>query len=266
MFDAILLGITQGLTEFLPVSSSAHLLLLEKALNFDQDSHSFTIAIHLATTIAVIIYFWKDLLQITKAFFSAKTLKEQESRSIGLKIILATLPSLLIGYFIQKTEWYEHITSNVVVIGISLIVFGLILYFADKLSFRKEKEGDQKKLTIADSIIIGLSQLIAAIFPGASRSGITLTTSFFRNIERKEAARFIFLISIPMSGLPALYEIFMGDNLILNNQFFVAFIAAFVSGLAAIHFLLEIVRKYSLKWFCLYRVLLGLGVLAFALI
>lgn len=263
MFDAIILGIIQGITEFLPVSSSAHLLIFERVLGFEGDDHSFTVAIHLATTIAVILYFWKDIFEISKGFIAPK---QKEERSNAINIIVASVPVLIIGYIIKDTAWFGAITSNLYVIGSSLILFSVLLYLADKRSLNQPEKYKKTRITLFDSLVIGLSQIIAAVFPGASRSGITLTTGLSRNITREKLARFVFLISIPVSGLASAYEIFFGGSLTLNHNFMVAFISAFISGLGAIHFLLEIIKKYSLKWFCLYRIFFGLLILTFAVI
>lgn len=274
MFNSIILGLVQGLTEFFPVSSSAHVLIFEKVLHAEGSGNTFAAGIHLATALAIVIYFHKEIWIMLKSFLphagiqnatSLTSSNPTENRQLVYKIILATIPVILIGFIVEKVDFFSNVADNLLLIGLSLIIFGILLYLVDKKSLQNY-EILKKNVSYADSLLIGASQIIAAIFPGASRSGMTLTSSFFRGIHREYATKFIFLLAIPATALPGLYEIVIKKNLELNTNFFVAFFAAFVSGLFAIYFLLKLVQKNSLKWFCFYRIIFGVCVITFALL
>lgn len=264
MFNAIILGLIQGLTEFLPVSSSGHVLFFEKILNF-QDQPGFAGAIHLATCFAAIIYFRKEIIAILKGFIQFKDQTEEniQARDLGLKVIVATIPAALLGIIVTKLSLDSYF-SSALTIGITSIIFAILLYFADRKSQRLEsalpahrefKQSDY--MTYKNAFLIGASQIIAAIFPGASRSGVTLTTSFFLQTKKEYAAKFVFLISIPITLLASLNEIVLEKSIVINTDFALAFIAAFVSGLAAIYILLKLINSNAIKWLCAYRVLFG---------
>jgi undecaprenyl-diphosphatase len=264
MFNSIILGLIQGLTEFFPVSSSAHVLFFEKLLNTEGSGKTFAAGIHLATSLAIIIYFWKDIWKMLKSLLNFKNETLKTDRQLAFKIILSTIPVIIIGVIVEKVDFFEKLGENLFVMGTSLIVFGILLYVVDRASYKNINS--KKEISYFDSLVIGSSQIIAAIFPGASRSGMTLTTSFWRNIDREAATKFIFLIAIPATALPGIYEIVIKKTLVINTDFVFAFVAAFLSGLFAIYFLLKLIQKNSLKWFCLYRIIFGLCIITFALI
>lgn len=263
MFNALILGIIQGLTEFLPVSSSGHVTFFEKVLNFQEDN-GFAAAIHLATCLAALIYFRKEVLEILKSFINYKKNDENSKkyRDLGISVIIATIPAAILGLIISKLN-IDTYFSDLFSIGISAIFFGAILLYADKFSNINNSINQQaNKLT---SFLIGTSQIIAAIFPGASRSGITLTTSYFFKLEKEFAAKFVFLISIPITALAGFNEIVLKHSVHIDADFFMAFISAFISGLIAIYFLLFLIRKADLKWIIYYRFIFGITVLFYAL-
>jgi len=272
MFNAIILGLIQGLTEFLPVSSSGHVLFFEEVLNFT-DEPGFAAAIHLATAIAAIIYFRKDIFKILKAFLHWKSTSEEDfqAKDLGLKVIVATIPAAILGIIVTKLNLDSYF-SNAMAIGVASIVFGILLYFADRKSQKLEralpahrefKQSDY--MTYKNAFLIGASQIIAAIIPGASRSGVTLTSSFFLKTKKEYAAKFVFLISIPITLMASLNEIVLQQSVTINTEFVLAFVAAFLSGLAAIYILLKLINTNSLKWLCLYRIAFGTILVIYAI-
>jgi undecaprenyl-diphosphatase len=248
MLNALILGLVQGLSEFLPISSSGHVLFFETMFEI-KDSPGFAAAIHLATALAAIIYFRKEIAKIFRAF--GKFSQKSEDKDLGINIIIATIPATILGFIVSKIG-LETYFSSLTAIGFSAIAFGLLLYFADKYS-----KGD-KKITKWEALFIGASQIIAAIFPGASRSGVTLTTCFLYNSNKIEAAKFAFLISIPLTLLASLNEIILKRSVTLNLDFMIAFISAFISGLFAIKFLIYFIQKAQLKWLVIYRIIFGI--------
>ncbi len=263
MFKAIILGIIQGLTEFIPVSSSAHDLVTSKLLGFHAEDTSYSAAIHFATFLAALIYFRKDILRLTKALFrnAPQSDSEKSEKQLALNIIVATVPAVALAFLVDKIDFFKSISTNLLVIGITSIFFAFLLFVTDKINFNAFKHHSRKEASFRDAVLIGSSQVIAAAFPGASRSGITLTTSFWLKLDRDYATRFVFLISIPITGIASLYELLVKQSVAIDLTFASAFIAAFVSGMLAIHFLLLYIRRTSLQWLCLYRILFGLAII-----
>jgi undecaprenyl-diphosphatase len=268
-FEALILGIVQGLTEFLPISSTGHLTLAGKFMGLisnDQQWTAFIAIIQLGTLVAILIYFWKDILNILIAFFNEnifnrKKYSEQQLNSkLGWLIIVGTIPVVVIGLGF-KDIIEGAFTKNLFVISISLIVLAVILAIAEKTAkFNKEL----KDIRILDSILIGLAQAVALI-PGSSRSGTTITGGLFMGLNRETAARFSFLLSIPAifaSGMLQLYQeignISSGDEIV---NLIIATVASAVSGYFAIDFLLKFLRKNSTFVFIYYRIGLGLIIL-----
>jgi undecaprenyl-diphosphatase len=270
ILEAIVLGIIQGLTEFLPISSTGHLTVAGKFMNLISAEHpeqwtAFIAIIQLGTLLAVLIYFWKDIISIIKDFFQDNLIRrvkysEQKINSkLGWLIIVGTIPVVIIGLAF-KDAIEGALTKNLYVIAISLIALALILALAEKVAkFKKDLEN----ITIIDSIVIGIAQALALI-PGSSRSGTTITAGLFVGLKRETAARFSFLMSIPAvfaSGVLQLYEAiaFVDNAMILN--LFVATIVSGISGYLAIDFLLKYLRKNSTFLFVYYRIALGLIIL-----
>lgn len=269
-WDAILLGIIQGITEFLPISSTGHLTLAGKLLNLISREHpeqwtAFIAVIQLGTMLAVLIYFYKDLYGIVKDFikenlFSRKSFANQSLNSkSGWLIIVGTIPIVVIGLFF-KEQIEGAFTKNLYVIALSLIVLGIILFVAEKIS-KFKKEIDQ--ISIFDSIMIGIAQAISLI-PGSSRSGTTITAGLFLGLKRDVAARFSFLLSVPAvlaSGLLQLYEAltFINSDMIIN--LIISTLVSAISGYLAIDFLIKYLKKKSTMIFVVYRIILGLSIL-----
>jgi undecaprenyl-diphosphatase len=264
--EAIVLGIIQGLTEFLPISSTGHLTLAGKFMGLISDKNpqqwtAFIAVIQLGTMLAILVYFWKDLFHIITDFLrdnlqNRKKFSEQSANSrMGWLIIIGTIPVVIIGlsfkHIIEGT-----LTKNLYVIGGSLIVLAIILAIAEKTAKFKKDIND---ITVFDSIIIGIAQAFALI-PGSSRSGTTITGGLFVGLKRDVAARFSFLLSIPAvfaSGMLELYESlkFLTSDMTIN--LIVSTIVSGIIGYLAIDFLLKFLKKNTTFVFVYYRILLG---------
>lgn len=268
--EAIVLGIIQGLTEFLPISSTGHLTLAGKFMNLISEKNpehwtSFMAVIQLGTMLAILIYFWKDLWNILTEFLRdnfqnrIKYAEQSTNAKLGWLIIFGSIPIVVIG-LLFKDAIEGTFTKNLYIIGGSLIVLAIILAIAEKTAKFKK---DIKDITIFDSIMIGIAQAFALI-PGSSRSGTTITGGLFFGLKRDVAARFSFLLSVPAvlgSGLLELYQSlkFIDANLI-TNMIVATFFAA-VSGYLAIDFLLKFLKKHTTFVFIYYRIILGLTIL-----
>jgi undecaprenyl-diphosphatase len=270
LLDAILLGFIQGLSEFLPISSTGHLTLAGKLLNLISEDHpehwtAFIAVIQLGTLLAVLVYFWKDLIAIIKDFVQDNLVKpvkysEQKINSkLGWLIIIGTIPVVVIGLTF-KDAIEGALTKNLYVIAASLIMLALILALAEKIARFKK---DLNNITIFDSIIIGTAQALSLI-PGSSRSGTTITAGLFVGLNRGAAARFSFLLSVPAvlaSGALQLYEALKFINQTMAVNIIVATIVSGISGYLAIDFLLKFLRKNSTFIFIFYRIALGILIL-----
>lgn len=279
VIEAIIFGIIQGLSEFLPISSTAHLTLAGKLMvgqmieQYPERWTAFMAVIQLGTLLAVLVYFRNDIIRIIAEFFrdnltKRKKFTEQSLNSrLGWYIIIGTIPVVVIGLAFK--HYIEGaLTKNLVVISFSLIILGILLAVAEKVSsFRK----DIKEVTWLDSFLVGCAQSLALI-PGSSRSGTTITAGLFLGFTRETAARFSFLLSIPAvlaSGLLELKESipFLDKSAALSLV--LATLAAFISGYVAIDFLLKFLRKNSTFIFVFYRIILGviiLGLIGFSII
>jgi undecaprenyl-diphosphatase len=256
LLQAILLGVVQGLTEFLPVSSSGHLLLGQYFLGLDQRRFglSFDVALHLGTLVAVIVYFWRDLLRMASAFVRSLTrgrnLADPDQR-LAYLVITSTIPAALIGFFLE--DFFETAVRNPWVVVVNLMLFGVLFIVAEAVG-RKSRSAE--KLGFFGAVVVGLAQA-AALVPGVSRSGATITVGLFLGLRREEAARFSFLMSVPIiagAGSLKLSEVASEG---LNPSEAVMFGAGFVSsamvGYLAIRFLLSFLTTHSLRAFAYYR-------------
>jgi len=274
IFEAILLGIIQGLTEFLPISSTAHLTLAGNFLGLIKNDNpeswtAFMAVIQLGTMIAVLIYFRKDLINIAFDFikenlFYRKKYSEQHYESkLGWNIIIGSVPVVVIGLLFK--DYIEGaFTKNLYVISFSLIVLAIILAVAEKTGRFTKSENE---LGIGSAVLIGFAQSLALI-PGSSRSGTTITAGLFLGFRREVAARFSFLLSIPAvlgSGLLEFYQSLEFFNRVDLINLFAGTIAAAISGYLAIHFLLSFLKKHSTFIFIYYRIVIGLSILALLL-
>jgi undecaprenyl-diphosphatase len=246
ILQGIILGIVQGLTEFLPISSSGHLVLFQRIFGIEEGVATFDIAVHLATLIAVVAVFWKDIIEIIKNPFS----------KITLLILVGTIPTLAIAFALK--DIIEELLHSGSSLGIEFIVTGLILWFAESI---KTKDKGDKETTMADAVLVGIAQGIA-IMPAISRSGLTIAGALFRGLNREFAAKFSFLLSIPVILAAAADE---GLNLFKSSStakiemmpLVLGMVAAAISGYFAIKFMLKILSKGNLRSFSYYVFTLG---------
>ncbi|WP_394748456.1 undecaprenyl-diphosphate phosphatase [Spongiimicrobium salis] len=251
--DAIILGIIQGLTEFLPVSSSGHLELGKAILgdnSIPQESLLFTVVLHFATALSTLVIFRKDVLEILKGLLQFKW---NEEFQFSVKIILSMIPAVLVGLLFE-TELESLFGGNIGFVGGMLIITAILLYFADKA------KDTSKKVTFTSALIIGISQAIA-ILPGISRSGATISTSVLLGVDKTKAARFSFLMVVPLILGKMAKDILSGDINFSSDQTLAmgaGFMAAFIAGLAACTWMIQLVKKSKLSYFAIYCLLVGL--------
>lgn len=244
MLEAIILGILQGLTEFFPVSSTAHLILSRWLFNWSGiiGTLTFDVALHTGTLFSLILYFWKDWVDIIT----------KRRRLLGL-IIIASFPAGIAGLLLN--DIIEKNLRSPYVICISLVLIGIFMLASEKMFRHKNVE----EITLVDSLIIGIAQAVALI-PGVSRSGITISTGLFRGLEREESAKFSFLLSTPIiAGATLLHaRKLINGNVDYDFQIFTAgFLTSAIIGLAAIKFLLNFFKKHPLNIFAYYRFVLA---------
>lgn len=253
ILQAIVYGIIQGLTEFLPVSSSGH-LEIAKAIFGDgkvpEESMMMTVVLHAATALSTIVIFRKDIAQIFKGLLQ---FKNNEETLFSIKIVLSMIPAAAVGVLFEE-EIDAFFTGDVLMVGGMLLITGLLLLLADKA-----KKTD-KKVGFASSIIVGVAQAIA-IMPGISRSGATISTSVLLGIDRSAAARFSFLMVVPLILGKMAKDILSGDlaaSAVNLPELGVGFIAAFVSGLIACKWMIALVKQSKLTYFSIYCFIVGL--------
>jgi undecaprenyl-diphosphatase len=251
--DAIILGIIQGLTEFLPVSSSGHLELGKAILgdnSVQEESLLFTVVLHFATALSTIVVFRKDVWEIINGLFQ---LKWNEESQFSAKIIISMLPAVFVGLFFEQ-QLESFFGGNIRFVGFMLVITAVLLYFADKA-----KDTD-KKVSFGNAFIVGISQAIAML-PGISRSGATISTSVLLGVDKSKAARFSFLMVVPLIFGKIAKDLmsgelnFDGEN---NMAMGAGFIAAFIAGLAACTWMIQLVRKSKLSYFAIYCLIVGL--------
>lgn len=257
IFQTIILGIVQGAGEFLPISSTAHLVLVPYLFSWKDPGLSFDVALHLGTLLAIIIYFWKDWLEIFKLGASSLKLMKYESdsylnnKNIFWLIVVATIPGAIAGFLLEEKA--ETIFRNPLIISLALILVGLVLFLTDKYAKHRKEIRD---VNVKDSVIIGISQAVA-IIPGVSRSGATITSGLAMGLNRKDAARFSFLLSAPIilgASVFKLPELF-SEKISLFT--IVGIVFSFGSGYLAIKYLLKFVEKSSYQVFFWYRLVLA---------
>ncbi|MEI6850187.1 MAG: undecaprenyl-diphosphate phosphatase, partial [archaeon] len=247
---SIILAIVQGLTEWLPVSSSGHLVIFHELLDYHPGLY-FDVALHFGTLMAVFVYFGKDIVDIIEAMLKGKW--KSENGKLGLLLIVATIPAGIIGYVFNKL--FEAAFNSLMVAALGFAVTGMILLIAS-IEFRKN---DKKQPSYRDAVMIGFAQVLA-ILPGVSRSGSTISAGLLRGLDEKSALRFSFLMSIPVIFGAGLIEI---GNKTLPSDLIWATLIAFIVGLATIWFLFRVVSnsKKNLRWFAAYVLLLSLSLL-----
>lgn len=254
IFQSIILGIVQGLTEFLPVSSSAHLNIFPWIFGWDNIPESFDVALHFGTLLALCIYFFKDWIKLITSGYKQVVKKEKtiEGR-IFWYIVIATIPTGILSIVLDKIS--DKYLVGMAPIAIALIVMGILLYIIDK---KASSEVNLENMSFKQSFIIGLSQALAAAFPGVSRSGITITTARFFKIDRASSARYSFLLSAPIVLAAVLVNI---KDFVFNIPFVMGVFVSFIVGVLVIKFLMKYIEKKSYKIFAIYRVIFGIIIL-----
>jgi len=261
IIDAIILGIIQGLTEFLPVSSSGH-LELGKAILGDQslaeESLLFTVVLHFATALSTMVVFRKDILELIKG---ALKFKWNEDLQFISKIVLSMLPAMIVGLFFEE-QLEQLFGGNILLVGFMLLVTAALLFFADKA------KDTNKKVSFKNAFIIGISQAIAML-PGISRSGATISTSVLLGNDKTKAARFSFLMVVPLIFGKIAKDVLTGDLSYETGNFTtlsIGFVAAFIAGLFACTWMISLVKKSKLTYFAIYCAIVGVIAIAFSIL
>ncbi|EDM43651.1 putative bacitracin resistance protein [unidentified eubacterium SCB49] len=253
VIDAILLGIIQGFTEFLPVSSSGHLEIGKAILgdnSVPEESLLFTVILHFATALSTIVVFRKDILEILKAVFKFQW---NEETQFIFKIGISMLPAVVVGLLFEE-QLEAFFGGNIAFVGAMLIITAVLLYFADKA------KSTEKPVSFKNAFVIGISQAIAML-PGISRSGATISTSVLLGNDKSKAARFSFLMVIPLIFGKIAKDILSGDITTESTDFTImglGFVAAFLSGLIACTWMISLVKKSKLSYFAIYCLVVGI--------
>tara|TARA_A100001011_G_scaffold237457_1_gene245338 strand:+ start:1959 stop:2717 length:759 start_codon:yes stop_codon:yes gene_type:complete len=243
MVEIFILSIVQGITEFLPISSSSHLILITKYFDFSNQQLSIDVALHVGSFMAVIVFFRNDMLIFLK------------NKSLLLKFVVASIPVLVVGFFLIKYDLVRYL-RNVEIIGWTTLIFGILLYVSDKF---KKRNTLKNNFSIKIAILIGLMQILSLV-PGVSRSGITITGARFLSFKRYDSAKISFLLSVPTLAIISLYGI---KNLVESNDFKFSFIILFsilfsyLFSYFTIKYFLKYIKKLSLNIFVFYRIILG---------
>lgn len=262
ILQSLILGIIQGLTELLPISSSGHLEIIPWLFNWTSDPNfeaafeGFDVALHFGTFLAIAIFFFKDWINLIVGGFNqvVKKKKTQEGKMFWY-LVIATIPGGIIGLLLDT--FAGNVLKKPIIIAIALMVMGIILYFVDKKS---KSTTDYEHMTFKQTFLIGLSQCLAFI-PGVSRSGITMTAGRAMGVDRTSAARYSFMLSAPIVFAATIFKI---KDFVFNLSFFIGVLASFIVGIIVIKWLLKFLQKGSFKIFAIYRVIFGLIILIVA--
>ena len=243
MLEIIVLSLIQGITEFLPISSSSHLIMMSEFTNFENKGLSVDVSLHIGSFLAVLTFFHRDIIDFVK------------NKKLFIKIFISSIPVIICGFILVETNLIKNL-RNIEMIGWTTLIFGLLLFVSDKLSLEKNINNN---FTFKSAIIIGLFQVLSLI-PGVSRSGITITAARILNFERFDAAKISFLLSIPTLGAVSIFginNIISSGDLIFSTVNLVSIILSFIFSLLTIKFFLKYIKKASLNIFVMYRLLLG---------
>ena len=260
LLEAIILGVIQGLTEFLPVSSSGHLELAKAILgdtSIPEESLTFTVVLHFATALSTLVVFRKEIAEIFKGLFQFKW---NEETKFSLKIIISMIPAVIIGLLFEE-QLESFFGGKILLVGAMLLITSVLLLLADKA------KNTNKKVSFSSAVIIGISQAIAML-PGISRSGATISTSVLLGIDRSKAARFSFLMVVPLIFGKIAKDLLSGDINFESSEIApisAGFIAAFLAGLVACNWMIALVKKSKLSYFSIYCAIVGLIAIAYAL-
>ena len=257
---AIILGIVQGLTEFLPISSSAHLNVFPWVFKWEMLSEGMDVALHIGTLLALVIFFFKDWVALIKGGYN-QTIKKKPSLEGKMfwYLVLATIPAGILSLILDKISDKivgDNINFQMAIIACTLIIMGIVLYIVDKKSKSKV---DYEHITLKQAILIGMSQALAAAFPGVSRSGITMTTARYFKIDRESAAKFSFMLAMPITLAAVIFDI---THFTFDLALIFGILASFIVGVIVIKFLLNYLKKGSFKVFAIYRIVIGVIILA----
>ncbi len=250
MLDVLILSLVQGITEFLPISSSSHLILFSRFMNFENQGLTIDVSMHIGSFIAVLTYFYRDIFNFI------------ENKKLLLKIIISSIPIIIVGVILIKTNLIDNLRS-LKIIGWMTLIFGLVLFVSDKFKIQKDIKKD---FNLKSAIIIGLFQVLSLI-PGVSRSGITITIARLLKFKRYDAAKISFLLSIPTLGVVSIYGL---NKVISSNDYsfsllnIYSIILSFIFSLVTIKYFLKYLKNFSLNIFIIYRILLGFIILFFA--
>ena len=250
MIEIFILSIIQGVTEFLPVSSSSHLIIISKYLNFENQSLSIDVSLHIGSFIAVITYFRKDIVNFIK------------NKELFFKIFLSSIPVMLTGFLLVKFELINQLRS-LQVIGWTTIIFGILLYLSDKFSVENKIDNN---FTIKSAIIIGVLQIFSLI-PGVSRSGITITAARILKFNRFDSAKISFFLSIPTLAAVSFFgfkNLYISNNLDFSTLNLTSIFLSFVFSFITIKFFLNYIKNFNLNVFVVYRIILGIFLLIIA--
>lgn len=260
LIDAIILGIIQGLTEFLPVSSSGHLELGKAILGAEslpEESLLFTVVLHFATALSTIVVFRKDVWEILSGLFQFKW---NEETQFSLKIIISMIPAALVGFFLE--DFLEvFFDGAIIIVGIMLLITAILLYLADLA------KTTDKGVSYRSAFVIGMAQAVA-ILPGISRSGATISAAVLLGVDKSKSARFSFLMVVPLILGKMAKDLLSGDINFVGDQAVamgVGFLAAFIAGLAACTWMIKLVRQSKLTYFALYCLVVGLIAIAWSI-
>lgn len=264
--QALVIGVLQGLTEFLPISSSGHLLVVPYLLGWDDpllESLPFTVMLHLGTLGALIVYFWSEWLRLVPAGLAAvrdRSFRGDPDRRVAWLIVASTIPAAIVGFLLN--DIIEREIRQPGIVALTMVVGAVVLWLADRWGARTKQMAD---LSVADGIAIGVAQAVALV-PGISRSGISISAGLVLGLTRESAARFSFLMAAPIIAGAGLFELrrMVGGDAPVDTPLvpiLVGTVAAFVSGMAAIHFLLRYLRSHRLTIFVAYRLLAAVVVI-----
>lgn len=249
MIEIFILSLIQGVTEFLPVSSSSHLILISEYLDFNNQSLSIDVSLHIGSFLAVIFFFQKDIIN----FYL--------NRIIFLKILISSLPVMIVGFFLIETNYIEKV-RNIETIAWTTIIFGILLYLSDKF---KLKNNIKDNFDLKSVLVIGFLQVLSLI-PGVSRSGIAITAARFLKFNRFDAAKISFLLSIPILGAVSIFglkNILISDSHYFTKINILAIILSFIFSLITIKYFLNFIKKFNLNIFVYYRIILGIVLLLY---
>ena len=257
IIQAIILGLIQGLTEFIPVSSSGHLVLAHHLLGIAEHGLAYDVALHFGTLVALVAYFWKDLLGYARSL-----IKKDDNTRLAYLLIAATVPAAVIGYLLESKA--ESQFRSVRLVGLTMLIFGGVMLLAEYYYRRQAKRTKLDDIQTPQALAMGFAQAIA-ILPGVSRSGSTITAGLFMGLDRIAATRFSFLLGIPITA-GAVLKVFTEGGVLQSARdqqtvFVIGVVTALLSGLFAIRFMLSYLGKHGLQVFAYYRIALGMLIL-----